>query len=291
MAKTEEVIGYEFHRIFYADLLRRQVRKDGEPLANPLTDKEFELLQFFLERPATLVRREETPLPKFASRHQLGTHLSRIASKFDIDLPSIFKNKRPVGYEFVGDVHPVHRSDHQQDVEILAASEFNFNIHTVPSMRKSLSQTAQLTRKPHGPPEADITAAYDHINLCMAAYSAEIPRVGMPKARRKAQKALRKDPRSSRALGVLGLISMIYDYDLETAQNQLEGALDLNPNDAATLLSYAHFLVSTQHPDEAISAVKKASEKSTRVEAIDLIIHLSVGWIHLLAGKTADVDD
>jgi tetratricopeptide (TPR) repeat protein len=81
---------------------------------------------------------------------------------------------------------------------------------------------------------------------------------------------------------VLGLISLIYDYDWEEAKMQLEAALDLNPSDAATLLSYAHFLAGSGRLGEAV----KAAERAARIDPTDLIIHSSVGWFHLFAGDS-----
>jgi tetratricopeptide (TPR) repeat protein len=148
-------------------------------------------------------------------------------------------------------------------------------------MRDSLRQSLNaLEINPHGLPEAHVTAAFNYINLSLAAYSAEPPREAIPQARQHAKDAFQKDPRSSRALGVLGLISLIYDYDWPKAKEQLEGALEIDPNDSATLLSYAHYLIGARRPTEAVEAVEKAA----RIDPTDLIIHASVGWIHLLAG-------
>ena len=91
-------------------------------------------------------------------------------------------------------------------------------------MRASLKQSLRaLEINPHGLPEAHVTAAYDYINLSMAAYSADVPDKVIPEARRHAMEALKADPKSSRALGVLGLISLIYDYDWERAKTQAGG--------------------------------------------------------------------
>jgi tetratricopeptide (TPR) repeat protein len=148
-------------------------------------------------------------------------------------------------------------------------------------MRSSLRQSLwTLEVNPHGLPEAHVTAAYDYINLSMAAYAGEPPRDVIPKALQHAKDAFLKDPRSSRALGVLGLISLIYDYDWPKAKEQLEGALAIDPNDSATLLTYAHYLIGAGMPLEAMKTIEKAA----RISPTDLIIHASVGWIHLLAG-------
>jgi tetratricopeptide (TPR) repeat protein len=211
----------------------------------------------------------------------LDNYLSKIAGKLGVDSDDLFKSTRNVGYSFEANVRPIVASDREEGGDLFKASELHFNTHTIASMRASLMQSLRaLEINPYGLPEAHVTVAYDYINLGMAAYSAELPSEVIPKARQHAADAFKIDPKSSRALGVLGLISLIYDYDWEKAKTQLEGALELNPNDAATLLSYAHFLVGSGRLDEATEAAKTAA----RIDPTDLIIHASVGWFHLFAG-------
>jgi tetratricopeptide (TPR) repeat protein len=283
MANAERVIGYEFHISFYADAENRWVLKNREPLDIPLTLKEYKVLEFFLKVPKKLVPREEVePLDEQPSgRHPVDNYLSKIAGKLGVEKEELFKSKRGIGYSFEANVRPIFSSDQQEAGDIFKASELHFNTHTIESMRESLRQSLRAIEiNPHGLPEARVTAAYDYINLSQAAYSADEPEKAMPEARRLAEEALKVDPESSRALGVLGLISLIYDYNWEKAQTQLELALQWNPHDAATMLSYSHFLIGRARFGEAIATVEKAA----RIAPTDMIIHASAGWIHLLAG-------
>src|ERR1019366_9888009 len=70
--------------------------------------------------------------------------------------------------------------------------------------------------------------------------NAPVPSEVMPIARIEAQTALAKEPKLASAHGVIGLISLVYDYDWRAAERRLMYALELNPNETATLLSYAH---------------------------------------------------
>jgi tetratricopeptide (TPR) repeat protein len=186
-----------------------------------------------------------------------------------------------VGYSFEANVRPIFASDREEGSDLFKASEMHFNMHTIASMQESLKQSLRaLEINPYGLPEAHVTVAYDYINLGITAYSAALPSEVIPKARQHAADAFKIDPGSSRALGVLGLISLIYDYDWKNAQTQLEDALKLHSSDSASLLSYAHFLVGSGRLDEAV----KAAEKAARIDPTDLIIHSSVGWFHLFAG-------
>jgi tetratricopeptide (TPR) repeat protein len=283
MANAERVVGYEFHHDFYADVERRRVLKNGEPLNSPLTLKEFEVLEFYLKTPKKLIAREDVePLDQQTEgRHPIDNYLSKIAGKLGIEREELFKLTRGVGYSFEANVRPIFASDQQEGGDIFKAAELNFNTHTVDSMRAALKQSLRaLELNPHNLPEAHVTAAYCYLNLSIAAYSAELPSKVLPEARRHAMKALKIDLKSSRALGVLGAISMIYDNDWEKAKTQLELALEWNPKDAATLLAYAYFLAGRARLDEAVEAV----EKAVRIDPTDRTIHACTGWFHLLAG-------
>lgn len=282
MATAERIVGYEFSRSYYADGEKRRVLKNGEPLSVPLTRKQYDVLEFFLKNPRKLVAREDvTILDKTSGRNPLDNYLSEIVGSLGLNRKDLFKLTRGVGYSFEADVRPIFASDREEGGDLFKASEMHFNTHTIASMRASLTQSLRaLEINPYGLPEAHVTVAYDYINLGTTAYSAELPGEVFPKARQHAADAFKIDPNSSRALGVLGLISLIYDYDWEKAKTQLEGALELNSSDSATLLSYAHFLVGSGRLDEAV----KAAENAARIDPTDLIIHSSVGWFHLFAG-------
>ncbi|MGA8087650.1 MAG: hypothetical protein WCA10_10105 [Terracidiphilus sp.] len=283
MATPEKVIGYEFYRNFFADARSRRVFRNGKPLSDPLTAKEFEVLEFFLKRPKEVIARQSVePLQMpAAGRSPIDNYLSKIAKKIGVARNELFLLVREIGFSLVANVRPIFASDLERAGDLFKASELHFNTHTVRSMRDSLRQSLlALKINPHGLPEAHVTAAFDYINLSLAAYSAEPPREAIPEARQHAKDAFKKDPRSSRALGLLGLISLIYDYDWPKAKEQLEGALGIDPNDSATLLSYAHYLIGARRPKDAVKAVEKAA----RIAPTDLIIHASAGWIHLLAG-------
>lgn len=286
MATPEKIVGYEFYRDFFADGKGRRVLIKGKQIDEPLTLKEFEVLEFFLQRPKEVIPRDSVKPLQMPSSGRIPTdnYLSKIATKLGIEKDELFNTIRGVGYKLTVNVRPIFASDVEEAGDLFKAAELHFNTHTVPSMRASLRQSLQALKiNPHGLPEAHVTAAFDYINLSQAAYSAELPRDVMPKARQHAQDAFQIDSGSSRALGVLGLISLIYDYDWQKAKEQLEAVLKIDPNDTATLLSYAHYLIGARRPLEAIKAVEDAA----RIDPTDIIIHASVGWIHLLAG---DID-
>lgn len=70
--------------------------------------------------------------------------------------------------------------------------------------------------------------------LLMPLYGAVSPTQAIPRARQAAARALEINPRSARALAVLGVIAMQYDWDWSEAEARLRQALTLDPNDATT---------------------------------------------------------
>ena len=282
---AEDIIGFEFDRRYYADLGNHRVLCDNEPLKPPLKKKEFEVLVFFLERPNQLVARGDVvPLSAINfTRYRLpiDDYVAKLNRRLGWEAGDVFVGTRGVGYTLKVDVRPVRGIDRQSASEIFKIAEINFNSHTVQHMRSSLQQSVEaLERNPHGLPKARITAAYDYINLSQAAYAAELPKDVMLEARELALEALKHPSTEAAAHGVLGLIDLIYDYNWGKAAEEFATALSRDPDEAPTLLSYAHFLVASGKFNEAITAIEHAA----RLTPDDRIVHVSVGWIHLLSG-------
>lgn len=284
-----EIIGFAFHRNLYADSERRRVLRDGQPLADPLTRKEFEILEFFLKRPHKLIRRSDVvPLHdhyRGPDDRSADDYRARINRKLGLRSNELLVLTRRVGFTFNSDVRPIYATDREEGSEILKASEFNFNFHTVDLMRSSLGQSLKvLELNPNGLPQAHVTAAYNYINLSLSAYAVELPRMVLPEARRHALEAIKYRETEAAGHGLLALLHLIYDFDWEKAKAEFSTALSLDPSEPATLLSYAHFLLASGRFQEGIDAVELAS----RLTPDDRIIYASWGWMHLFAGNTQE---
>lgn len=288
MLSAAKVVGYEFlDGRFYADIINRDVFRKGEPEPIAFSPKEFDVLEFFLglENPNRLVKR--SAIKPFQglwyARHPSDDYLSRITVKLGLKKGELFKSKSGIGYQLVGKVRPITESDQRPRSDLFQASEQHFNAHTTDSMRTSLEQCLKELKSNPDNPDAHVIAAYNYINLCQSAYAALLPEEGIPKARQHATRALVLNPNSSKALAALGLISMIYEYDWPGAKTQLEDALALKSREGRTLLVYAHFLVATGNPSEAVSRIQEA----VVLDSSDRLIQATVAWIHLYAGDIA----
>jgi len=84
------------------------------------------------------------------------------------------------------------------------------------------------------------------------------PRDAKPKAREAAQHALQLDPRLADAHAVLGNVAMSYDWDLATAERELQQSIALNPNDPTAHEWYGHLLIVEGRNVEAITEDRRA---------------------------------
>jgi eukaryotic-like serine/threonine-protein kinase len=86
------------------------------------------------------------------------------------------------------------------------------------------------------------------------------PREVMPKAKAAANKALEIDAALAEAHAVLGFIIFWHDWDWNAAENQFKRALELDPNNADTLIFYAGLLSNTGRHAEALAEARRARE-------------------------------
>ena len=86
----------------------------------------------------------------------------------------------------------------------------------------------------------------------------EAARDWMPQAKIAALEALRVDPDSSDAHVVLGLLAMIYDWDLATAERELVTSAGVNPRTIDTFSCTVHLLQSLRKPGEAGRELQQA---------------------------------
>lgn len=287
MRTVPKIVGYEFlDGRFYADIVNRDVFRKGDPKPIHLAPKEFDVLEFFLKlkNPNQLVKRNAiTPLEGPYSRNPADDYLSKITSKLGLAKGELVRNKSGIGYSLIGTVRPVAESDSHPKSDVFEASEQYFKAHTTDSMRISLKQCLQELETNPDNPDAHVIAAYNYINLCQSAYAALLPEKGILEARRHATRAFALNPKSSRALAALGLISMIYEHNWKDAKTHLENAVALKSGEGRTLLVYSHFLVATGRVPEALAAIQEA----VKLDSNDRLTQATVGWIHLYAGDVS----
>ncbi len=259
--------------------------RDGLPLTKYLTDREFEVLWFFLLRPKQTISRKDIDLLKIVGkpgRRSVDTCIGQIQKKLGFRRGKWFSLVPRIGYRFTAEVWPVYDVVQQITSGPYRTSILHFHQRTVSSMRTALAQSLRLLDlKLDDTAKALAAIAGNYMNLSHAAFSAELPESVVPKARQAALQALVMDPSSADAYSTLGLVSLIYDYEWQVAKSHFKKALEIDPHHSSSLLSYAHFLVSSGRPEEAIATAELAAAVAPRNQ----IIHASVSWMYLLANK------
>lgn len=282
MAQGKEIVGYEFGNGLYADLERKCVFLKGSPLPGRLTNKEFEVLVFFLERPGiTIAPKEVDPLHGPYSQDPIYDYIAKIRRKLQLRPQELLVSEKGAGYRAEGRIKPRFRHELGAGADFLGLSEQHFNLHRTDSMEASIQQAEEALRLDPTLVDAHVNIAYSCISLCQSAFARLHPQQAIPKAKAAAETALQLRPDFSPAIGILGLINFVYEYNWERAGEFLRRAIAINPQDAATLLVYSHLLVATGRRMAAIECIEKAAA----ADPSDQIIWASRSWINLLAGN------
>jgi DNA-binding winged helix-turn-helix (wHTH) protein/TolB-like protein/Tfp pilus assembly protein PilF len=86
------------------------------------------------------------------------------------------------------------------------------------------------------------------------------PQIHMEQAKTAAQRAVEIDPLLADAWMSLGTVAFWYDWDWRTAESHYRRALDLDPNNAAVRMFYAHLLSNIGRHQEALDQLARAKQ-------------------------------
>jgi len=103
---------------------------------------------------------------------------------------------------------------------------------------------------------AALAAAY--ASLGHSPYDAISPSEAKSAARLAAQRALDLNPSLSEAQAVMANLSMNYDWDLKTAEQEYQRAIELDPNEPTAHEWYGRLLDAEGHFNEALGEVRRA---------------------------------
>src|SRR5208283_351849 len=213
----QEASGYRFSEGYYADAHQRLVLRDGVPLSKYLTDREFEVLWFFLLRPKETIPRKDVDLLRIVGkvgRRSVDVCIGQIQKKLGFRRGKWFSLVPGIGYRFTAEVWPVYEAAQQIICGPYRTSILHFHQRTVSSIRTALAESLRLLDlNLDNRAKALAAIANNYMNLSHSAFSAELPESVVPKARQAALQALIMDPSSADAYRTLGLVSLIYDYE------------------------------------------------------------------------------
>lgn len=106
-------------------------------------------------------------------------------------------------------------------------------------------------------------------------YSYVPPQDSYPRAKAAALKALEIEANLAEPHTAMGFISLLHDWDMQTAENHFRRALELNPNYAPGHHWYSDFLAANFRLQEARNEARCALD----LDPLSLIINWNMGWM------------
>ena len=150
--------------------------------------------------------------------------------------------------------------------DLYLKGQYFFNQRSVAGFEQAIDFFQQATRK-----DPNYARAYAGLADCYAligGYSGLSKTDLMPKARAAAQHALELDGNLAEAHTALALIVQNYDWDWQTAENEFQRAIQLNPNYATAHHWYAEHLTWQGRFEQAL----RENERARQLDPLSLII-------------------
>ena len=300
--------GYEFGN-FRLDLTERCLLRDGT--AVPLPEKVFETLRVLVEHRGRLAEKkrfmQEVWADTFVDESNLWQNvftLRKVLGEGEGGQRFIETVPRR-GYRFVASVREVYvenadvteeprarlviaGKEHEQTA---ATTAYNFcvkgryfwNKRTEAGLKKALEYFRHALNL--DPLYALAYAGLADCYIMLSEYGLLASEISNRNGKAAALKALELDKRLGEAHASLGLLTMLYDWDLATAEKEFKRAIELNPNYATAHQWYAVHLAVSGRFDEAFTQIRQARE----LEPLSPIIAVNVARIHYFARQYDEV--
>ena len=110
------------------------------------------------------------------------------------------------------------------------------------------------------------------------------PKDVYPKAKKAAEKAIEGDETLAEAHYSLGVVKMLYDWDWESAEKEINRAIELSPNYSEARDAYAAYLSATGKKNEAIAAAEIAVD----LDPLSWYLNANLGMYLLRANRLED---
>ena len=293
------VRGYEFGN-FRLDLIERCLLRDGIPV--PLAGKVFETLRVLVEHSGRVAEKKRLMEEVWADTFVADSNLSQNVFTLRKLLGEGEDGQRFIetvprrGYRFVASAREVHENyalsqeaapcltiEPGRDAAAIRAHNFYlkgrffWNKRTEVGLKKALQyfQCALNVDPLYALAYAGLADCY--IMLCEYGLLASEDSHRNGKAA--ALKALELDESLAEAHASLGLITMLYDWDLAAAETGFKRAIKLNPNYATAHQWYAVHLAISGRFDESFVQIRQALE----LDPLSPIISVNVARIHYFA--------
>jgi TolB-like protein/DNA-binding winged helix-turn-helix (wHTH) protein/Flp pilus assembly protein TadD len=168
-------------------------------------------------------------------------------------------------------------TDNSDAYELYQKGRYFWNKRTEDGLTKSIGFLEQATNV--DPKYALAYAGLADAYIAASNFIILSPKEVYPKAKQAARQALELDNTLAEAHTSLAFSTMLFDWDLASAEPEFRQAIDLSPNYGPAHQWYAVSLVSAGRFDEAIAETRKAQH----VDPTSLFINAGAGWVSFFA--------
>ena len=161
-------------------------------------------------------------------------------------------------------------TENTEAYQLYLKGRFYWNKFTQDGFRKSMELFKQAVEK-----DPSYVRAYSGLAdsyILLGVHSAQ-PKEVFPQARAYAEKALKLDEAYGEAHLSLGLVKLLYDWDLAGAEKQLRRAKELDPTNPQAYHMYGHYLQIMGRADEAVNELKRGVE----LDPLSLVLNAELG--------------
>lgn len=164
-----------------------------------------------------------------------------------------------------------HDTANPEAFQLYLQGQYYFNKFTEEGFAKAIECFNGAVGK--DPRYARAYAGIAHSYAILAAEAFRPSKEVMPQAQTAATRALTLDPAVAEAHTALGIYHEFYTWDWKAAENELQEALALDPNNPDTLHFYGHYLQAVGRSDDAVPVLKRALDR----DPLALVINAEYG--------------
>ncbi|HEU4787225.1 MAG TPA: tetratricopeptide repeat protein, partial [Gemmatimonadaceae bacterium] len=181
---------------------------------------------------------------------------------------------------FTRSILPITRASADAEThDLYFQARFHCHKRTEESLRKAVELFERVVAREPEHPRA--WAGLAETYAVLAFYDFVAPRVGFPRAESAARQAIRLDPGLAGPHATLAYVDTYYHWNWESAEQQFQHAIELEPTNSTAHHWYASLLTTRGRFVEAEREVRRAAE----LDPLSMIAHASIGWMLALANQ------
>ena len=168
-------------------------------------------------------------------------------------------------------------TENTEAYQLYLKGRFYWNKFTQDGFRKSIQYFKQAVEKDpsYVPAYSGLADSYTLLGEIGSARPKEV----FPQARAYAEKAVKLDEAYGEAHLSLGLVKLLYDWDLVGAEKELRRAKELDPTNPQAYHMYGHYLQIMGRADEAVDELKRGVE----LDPLSLVLNAELGGAYYYA--------